>query len=94
MRGGADDNDVDDVQGQGDGDGNPDLDGPAERRPERRSTRTRTKRRDSSEITSIDEQHVGDSVSVLDENAKQSVLEAMSEEASEEKEEGEINGDR
>lgn len=89
-RAGGDDNDFDDTQGQGDGDGTPEVDGPAERRPERRSTRSRAKRRESSEIESVEGQPTQSSVSPTEENIKQSALRGASEGASEEKEEGEV----
>lgn len=85
---GGDDNDFDDTQGQ-EGDGASEADGPVERRPERRSTRSRAKRRDSSEVGSVEEQPTRESASPTEEIIKQSVLEGISEE----KEEGEIGGD-
>ncbi|KXN90204.1 hypothetical protein AN958_04694 [Leucoagaricus sp. SymC.cos] len=91
--GGGDDNDFEDGQGQGDGDGTPDIDGPAERRPERRSTRSRAKRRDSSEIDSIDEQAGQDVLSAADDNIRPTVLEEISRAANGERE-GEISGDQ
>ncbi|KAF9451268.1 hypothetical protein P691DRAFT_808258 [Macrolepiota fuliginosa MF-IS2] len=87
--GGVDDNDFNDVQGQGDGDGPPEVDGPAERRPERRSTRSRLKPRGSSEAESVDGQPTQGSASPTEDNIKQSV-EGVSEGASDEKEEGEV----
>lgn len=91
---GGEEIEFDEVHGQVEADGTPEVDGPAERRPERRSTRSRAKRRDSSEIESVDDQPIQDSLSVSEENVKQPTLEGISEGANEEKEEGEISGDQ
>jgi hypothetical protein len=91
----GEDNDFEDAHGQADGDDTPEIDGPAEQRPERRSTRSKTKRRDSSEVESLDEPTVQDSLSVPEENAKKTVPEGVSKAINEEREEGEIkNGEQ
>jgi hypothetical protein len=80
--GGGIDNDADDAPALGDGAS--EADGPDERRPERRSTRSRAKRRASSEIDSVEDRRA----SPADENIKQPTLSEISEERREEGQEG------
>lgn len=93
-RGGVgDENELDIVQAQVDD--APVTDGPIDRRSERRSTRSKTKRRGSSEVESVEDHPVGDPKPVTEEIIKDSaglVPERMSGNLTEIKEEGEIEG--
>jgi len=90
-RGGVgDENDLDTAQLQMGDDNAPVVDGPGDRR---RSARSRTKRRDSSEIESVEDRATRDSISVTEEILKHSadsVLGGASRNLTEVKEEGEI----
>lgn len=93
-RGGVgDENELDTVQAQVDD--APVTDGPIDRRSERRSTRSKTKRRGSSEVDSVEDHPTGDSKSVTEEINKDSadlIHGRVSGNLTEIKEEGEIEG--